>query len=115
MVSRILSVGFVTVVSAALLASAGTVDTSARDLTTLEERTSTADPVLIGCYPGGAGGCPCPKDLNGDKGVLINFFPGYQCAYPGGACSWDDQVSSLPLTVYMSLTDCLWLNRMAPS
>ncbi|KAI0074904.1 hypothetical protein K474DRAFT_1647405 [Panus rudis PR-1116 ss-1] len=57
--------------------------------------TPKPDPVLIGCYPGGAGGCPCPKDLNGDSGVLINFFPGYQCAYPGGACSWDDQDGSL--------------------
>lgn len=92
MISRVLSTGLVAVVSAALLVGAGT--TSTRDLTTLERRTSDPDPVLIGCYPGGAGGCPCPKDNNGDKGVLINFFPGYQCAYPGGACSWDDQVSA---------------------
>ncbi|KAI0791238.1 hypothetical protein C8Q75DRAFT_66459 [Abortiporus biennis] len=64
----------------------------------LETRTtppSDAQPILIGCYPGGAGGCPCPKDNNGDTGVLINFFPGYQCAYPNGACSWDDQDGSL--------------------
>jgi len=52
----------------------------------LERRSSGQ--VLIGCYPGGAGGCPCPTDLNGDSGVLINVFPGYQCAYPSGACAW---------------------------
>ncbi|CAL1701826.1 unnamed protein product [Somion occarium] len=92
MVSRFFSAGLI-IVSAAMLVSGGT--TSARELTTLEERTSTADPVLIGCYPGGAQGCPCPKDKTGASGVLINFFPGYQCAYPGGACSWDDQDGSL--------------------
>ncbi len=36
-----------------------------------------------------AGGCSCPHDLLGDTGVLINQFTGYQCAYPGGACTWD--------------------------
>ncbi|EIN11419.1 hypothetical protein PUNSTDRAFT_17261, partial [Punctularia strigosozonata HHB-11173 SS5] len=36
-----------------------------------------------------ASGCVCPADNNGDKGVLINNFSGYQCAYPNGACTWD--------------------------
>jgi hypothetical protein len=39
--------------------------------------------------------CVCPSDLNGDSGVLINVFPGYQCAYPGGACTWNDKVRLL--------------------
>lgn len=89
--ARILSTGLVALVSSALLVSGA--NTTPRDIATLEKRNDpTSQPVLIGCYPGGAGGCPCPKDNNGDSGVLINFFPGYQCAYPDGACSWDDQV-----------------------
>ena len=36
-----------------------------------------------------AEGCSCPHDNNGDTGVLINQFTGYQCAYGGGACTWD--------------------------
>ena len=36
-----------------------------------------------------AAGCSCPSDKNGDTGVLINQFTGYQCAYPHGACTWD--------------------------
>ncbi|EPQ53889.1 hypothetical protein GLOTRDRAFT_25998, partial [Gloeophyllum trabeum ATCC 11539] len=34
-------------------------------------------------------GCTCPDDLNGDAGVLINYFRGYQCAYLRGICTWD--------------------------
>jgi hypothetical protein len=34
-------------------------------------------------------GCACPIDNNLDTGVLINIFKGYQCAYHGGACTWD--------------------------
>jgi hypothetical protein len=34
-------------------------------------------------------GCACPIDNNLDTGVLINVFKGYQCAYHGGACTWD--------------------------
>ena len=64
--------------------------TPARDASTLTKRTNQG--VLLGCYAGGAGGCPCPIDNNGDEGVLINVFPGYQCAYPQGACSWNDRV-----------------------
>lgn len=58
-------------------------------------RDDSSSQVLIGCYPGGAGGCPCPIDNFNDTGVLINVFPGYQCAYPAGACSWDDQTGQL--------------------
>lgn len=75
--------------SATLFANAAS--TSARDASTLTKRTDLQG-VLIGCYPGGAGGCPCPIDKNGDEGVLINVFPGYQCAYPQGACAWNDEV-----------------------
>ncbi|KAJ3488609.1 hypothetical protein NLI96_g2712 [Meripilus lineatus] len=77
-------------VSTALLANAGTTPGT----TSLERRTSTQG-VLIGCYAGGAGGCPCPLDNNGDDGVLINVFPGYQCAYPNGACSWSSRNGEL--------------------
>lgn len=53
--------------------------------------------------PCGAGGCSCLVDNNGDGGVLINEFTGYQCAYDGGACTWDF-VSLLFLSV---LFECL--------
>ena len=36
-----------------------------------------------------AAGCSCPIDKNGNTGILINQFTGYQCAYPSGACTWD--------------------------
>lgn len=36
--------------------------------------------------------CECPTDNNGNSGNLINVFPGYQCAYADGACTWADQV-----------------------
>ncbi|EKM51468.1 uncharacterized protein PHACADRAFT_152228 [Phanerochaete carnosa HHB-10118-sp] len=44
------------------------------------------------------GDCQCPADLNGDSGVLINFFSGYQCAYAGGACTWNDNTGALQNT-----------------
>jgi hypothetical protein len=28
--------------------------------------------------------------FSGDDGVLINEFKGYQCAYTGGTCTWDN-------------------------
>lgn len=87
--ARFAFAGLIALASSALLANGA--ELSRREETSLERRT-TQPPPLIGCYPGGVGGCPCPKDKFGDSGVLINFFPGYQCAYPGGACSWDDQV-----------------------
>lgn len=90
--ARFAFAGLIALASSALLASGA--DISSREDASLEKRTTQTAP-LIGCYPGGAGGCPCPKDKNGDSGVLINFFPGYQCAYPDGACSWDDQDGSL--------------------
>jgi hypothetical protein len=31
-----------------------------------------------------------PMAFSGDNGVLINEFKGYQCAYTGGACTWDN-------------------------
>lgn len=58
-------------------------------------RSLTGQTVAFSCY-GGGGDCECPTDLTGDSaGVLINVYPGYQCAYPGGACTWDDKVRSL--------------------
>jgi hypothetical protein len=43
-----------------------------------------------GVAPCPASGCACPVDNNLDTGLLINEFKGYQCAYPGGACTWDN-------------------------
>lgn len=57
----------------------------------LSRRTLTGQTVAFACY-GGGGDCECPADLNGDSGVLINVFPGFQCAYPNGACTWEDKV-----------------------
>ncbi|KAI0074266.1 hypothetical protein K474DRAFT_1665613 [Panus rudis PR-1116 ss-1] len=76
---------FLALISAAAFAN-GSV-TPARHLSSLGKRDDPQG-VLIGCYPGGAGGCPCPIDNFGDTGVLINVFPGYQCAYPSGSCAW---------------------------
>lgn len=50
--------------------------------------------VAFACF-GGGGNCECPSDLNKDSGVLINVFPGFQCAYPDGACTWEDVVRIL--------------------
>ena len=57
----------------------------------MHKRTLTGQTVAFACY-GGGGDCECPSDLNGDSGVLINVYPGFQCAYPNGACTWDDKV-----------------------
>lgn len=58
--------------------------------------------VAFACY-GGGGDCDCPVDLTGDNnGVLINVYPGYQCAYAGGACTWDDKVSDIALASHGS-------------
>ena len=62
----------------------------------LHRRTLTGQTIAFSCY-GGGGDCECPTDNNGDSGVLINVFPGFQCAYAGGACTWDDKVRA-PLT-----------------
>ncbi|PSR84228.1 hypothetical protein PHLCEN_2v5516 [Hermanssonia centrifuga] len=53
--------------------------------------------VAFACF-GGGGNCECPIDKNKDSGVLINVFPGYQCAYPNGACTWDDVTGALQNT-----------------
>lgn len=57
---------------------------SASALSALHRRTAAANQVAIACYtPAQAGQpCGCPIDLNYNEGVLINFYPGYQCAYP---------------------------------
>ncbi|KAI0731849.1 hypothetical protein C8Q72DRAFT_775568 [Fomitopsis betulina] len=49
-------------------------------------------------------GCVCPVDLTGDKnGVLINVYPGFQCAYAsGGVCTYN-QSGALQTT---GRTDC---------
>ena len=60
----------------------------------LQRRTLTGQTIAFSCY-GGGGDCACPTDLNGSSGVLINVYPGYQCAYPGGACTWDDKVRTI--------------------
>ncbi len=60
------------------------------------KRTLTGQTIAFACY-GGGGDCECPTDLYGKSGVLINVYPGYQCAYAGGACTWDDKVRFLVL------------------
>ena len=42
-------------------------------------------------------GCVCPTDNNGDTGVMLHQFTGYQCAYPGGACTWDSVSTTMTL------------------
>ncbi|KAF7797008.1 hypothetical protein EIP86_008200 [Pleurotus ostreatoroseus] len=61
---------------------------------TLGKRTLTGQTIAFSCY-GGGGDCECPTDNNGDSGVLINVYPGFQCAYPNGACTWDDESGAL--------------------
>lgn len=57
----------------------------------------TGQSIAFACF-GGGGDCQCPLDLNNDEGVLINVYPGYQCAYPNGACQWDDKTGALQNT-----------------
>lgn len=69
------------------------------DTSSLTRRSLAGQSIAFSCY-GGGGDCECPTDLTGDSnGVLINVYPGYQCAYPGGACTWDDKVSNSPIPV----------------
>lgn len=49
-------------------------------------------PISCNDIPPETAPCACPLDLNHDTGVVINIFPGYQCAYPGGACTWSNTV-----------------------
>lgn len=83
-----------TVAAATLVLSADAhiLDRSAEPF--LHRRQLTGQSVAFACY-GGGGDCECPVDLNGDNGVLINVYPGYQCAYAGGACTWDDKTGDL--------------------
>ncbi|THG96583.1 hypothetical protein EW026_g5274 [Hermanssonia centrifuga] len=60
-------------------------------------RRTTGQTVAFACY-GGGGDCECPTDNNNDPGVLINVYPGFQCAYPNGACTWDDKTGALQNT-----------------
>lgn len=60
----------------------------------ISRRTLAGQTTAFTCF-GGGGNCECPDDNNGDQGVLINVFPGYQCAYAGGACTWDDKTGEL--------------------
>ncbi|KAF7797003.1 hypothetical protein EIP86_008195 [Pleurotus ostreatoroseus] len=53
--------------------------------------------IAFACFCGG-GNCECPPDRYHSAGVLINVWPGYQCAYPGGACTWDDKTGALQNT-----------------
>jgi hypothetical protein len=46
-----------------------------------------------------ASGCGCPIDNNAHSGELINHFKCYQCAYPSGACAWDN-VGSFYVRMY---------------
>ena len=62
----------------------------------------TGQSIAFACF-GGGGDCECPIDNNGDSGVLINVYPGYQCAYPNGACTWDDKVRSIPTFAHVSM------------
>lgn len=65
------------------------------NLSAHHRRSLTGQSVAFACY-GGGGDCECPTDLTGDSaGVLINVYPGYQCAYAGGACTWDDKTGAL--------------------
>jgi hypothetical protein len=61
-------------------------------LSDFHRRGLTGQNIAFACF-GGGGDCECPNDLHGDSGVLINVYPGYQCAYPNGACTWDDKVA----------------------
>ncbi|GJE96167.1 hypothetical protein PsYK624_123600 [Phanerochaete sordida] len=60
----------------------------------IHKRALTGQNVAFACF-GGGGDCECPLDSTGEQGVLINVFPGFQCAYPSGACTWDDATGVL--------------------
>ncbi|KIY51209.1 hypothetical protein FISHEDRAFT_70852 [Fistulina hepatica ATCC 64428] len=60
-------------------------------------KRAVTNQIPTACYDGGAP-CVCPIDNNGDTGVLINYYPGYQCAYAGGACTWNDNSGALQNT-----------------
>ncbi|TFK47903.1 hypothetical protein OE88DRAFT_1738401 [Heliocybe sulcata] len=80
--------------SAVVLFSTLLVSTNAHP-TELAER-SGSDGILT--WASNLAGCACPNDSYGGSGILINIFPGYQCAYPNGACAWDDVTGRLQNT-----------------
>ncbi|TFK50239.1 hypothetical protein OE88DRAFT_1632347 [Heliocybe sulcata] len=59
---------------------------------------ASANPLTLSCYLGGPATCECPIDARGVPGILVNVFPGYQCAYATGACSWSDITGALQNT-----------------
>ncbi|EIN12640.1 hypothetical protein PUNSTDRAFT_130898 [Punctularia strigosozonata HHB-11173 SS5] len=72
-------------------AVANAASTPASPFSSLHRRQATQQ-VAVACGPpANSQPCACPIDNNYDTGVLINYFPGYQCAYPGGACTWGDK------------------------
>ena len=77
------------------------------DMSSLTRRSLAGQNIAFSCY-GGGGDCECPTDLTGDSnGVLINVYPGYQCAYPGGACTWDDKVNmTISITKHITHRRC---------
>jgi hypothetical protein len=90
-----MAVIFTTLALAVSVAVANAASTPASPLSSLHRRQASQQ-VAVACFqppPTDNQPCVCPIDNNNDNGVLINFFPGYQCAYPGGACTWSDKVS----------------------
>lgn len=76
----------------------------------LHRRGLTGQNIAFACF-GGGGDCECPSDLHGDSGVLINVYPGFQCAYPNGACTWEDKVGYLRPNKSCNSTDLLRPDR----
>lgn len=96
--TAILSLFFVTLQVTALRHTVRSPSYASLEPSSLHRRTLTGQTIAFSCY-GGGGDCECPSDLNGDSGVLINVYPGYQCAYPNGACTWDDKTGALQNTM----------------
>lgn len=96
MASRLFTIALIALTAGITMASAFTLNPY--DRRSSLERRSAASQVPIACYSDNSGPCDCPIDLNNDTGVLINLFPGYQCAYPHGACTWDDNSGALSNT-----------------
>ena len=84
-------VSFSTTLAFASLVVAASARNVARSPNVDLHRRLTGQTIAFACF-GGGGDCQCPSDNNGDSGVLINVYPGFQCAYPGGACTWEDVV-----------------------
>ncbi|KAF7797000.1 hypothetical protein EIP86_008190 [Pleurotus ostreatoroseus] len=78
-----------------LLASGAAARTAARDVVQIRDFFSLQSVTQSCVGSTSAGSCACPTNNLGETGVLINTYPGYQCAYPGGACTWDDSTGEL--------------------